>query len=76
MSELSLSIEERLRRLEIHTRDWLRVKYDAEVNAKVAKALDDPQLLQQAVGQLTKVVKALDALEAEAAALHAEQEAG
>jgi len=74
MTELNLSIEERLQRLTMHQHDWLRARYDAEINAKVAKAIDDTQLLKQAIEQLTRVVKALDVLQAETATLQAEYE--
>lgn len=42
---------------------WRRTYYDAELDAKIAEALDDPQLKRMATERMKKALKAVDVLE-------------
>lgn len=71
-----LSTEQKLFRLAQHKQTWAQQRYDVELNAKVARALDDQNMLKQAAEQMKRVLVALEALHAEEIALQAEYEGG
>jgi len=62
---MELTREQQLQRLQIHEREWTGAQYDAELNARIAKVLDDAQMLEQTTAQLKRVLKALDVIRAE-----------
>lgn len=68
MNELTAA--EKLARLEIHLREWRAALYDAEVNAKVGKALGDAEIVNQAQLLAQRAIRALDVIAAEIAALN------
>ena len=65
MTEIELSIMAMKQRLQMHKETWLAAKYDAELNGRVGKALDDKRLTEAAAEQLKRALKALDALNVE-----------
>ena len=63
-----------LQRLELHKEQWLATKYDAELNAKVAKRLDDQRMLDNAADQLKRALKALEVIAEEQAQLSSQSQ--
>ena len=63
-----------LQRLELHKKQWLATKYDAELNAKVAKRLDDQRMLDNAADQLKRALKALEVIAEEQAQLSSQSQ--
>lgn len=51
-------------RLREHIAEWRRAQYDAEVNARVGKAIGDEKIVAEATAQLARVLRALDTLTA------------
>lgn len=54
--------QQKIKRLELHIVEWSNVRYDAEINAAVAKTLDDMPMLESAKKQLARALKAIDRL--------------
>ena len=74
--DFELTTEQRLALLELHRREWARAEYNASLNAKVAKKLDDKRMLDAAAEEMKRVLVALEVLQEEELALQAEQEEG
>lgn len=61
MSE-ELSAKARLAVIDGQAAQWRQMRYNAEVNARVAEALEDQEMRARAVTDMARAEKALDAL--------------